>query len=223
MDQSKAIRSSWEANAANWIGTIANNEIESRVLVTNEAIVQAVLAISPASVLDIGCGEGWLTRMLRTKGIDAFGVDAVAALIEYAIEKDGPHYAVANFRELAEGTVAMQKKAAAVINFALLDESDSAMLLQNMHRLVNPGGVVIIQTLHPLVIAMNEPYLSGWKEGSWNGMKRDFGQPYQWYFRTMQDWVKLFAGAGLIIRSINEPLHPVTQKPASLIFTLQLN
>ena len=222
MDQSTSIRASWEANAANWIETIVNNEIESRVLVTNEAIVQAVLAVSPASVLDIGCGEGWLTRLLRSKGIDAYGVDAVASLIKYAIEKDGPFYAVASFRELADGSTQMKKKAAAVINFALLDESDTDMLINNLHLLVEPGGSVIIQTLHPLVIAMQEPYVSGWKNGSWNGMKRDFEQPYQWYFRTLQDWVKLFGQAGLTVRSIGEPLHPSTQKPASLIFTLQL-
>lgn len=222
MDQSNSIRTSWEANAANWIETIANNEIESRVLVTNEAIVQAVLAIPPASVLDIGCGEGWLTRLLRSKGIDAFGVDAVASLIKYAIEKDGPHYAVASFRELADGAIELEKKAAAVVNFALLDESDTAMLIKNMHRLVEPEGFLIIQTLHPLVIAMQENYVSGWKEGSWNGMKRDFEQPYQWYFRTLQDWVKLFGEAGLTICSIGEPMHPATGKPASLVFTLQL-
>ncbi|MGN6416883.1 MAG: methionine biosynthesis protein MetW [Pseudobacter sp.] len=80
MKQSDPIRASWEANAANWIETIANNEIESRVLVTNEAIVQAVLAVAPASVLDIGCGESWLTHLLRSKGIEAYGVDAVASL-----------------------------------------------------------------------------------------------------------------------------------------------
>lgn len=222
MDRSTSIRTSWEANAANWIETIANNEIESRVLVTNEAIVRAVLAVSPASVLDIGCGEGWLTRLLRSKGIDTYGVDAVASLIRYAIEKDGPYYAVAGFRELADGSVEINRKAAAVINFALLDESDTDMLIKNMHRIVEPGGAVIIQTLHPLVIAMQESYVSGWKHGSWNGMKRDFEQPYQWYFRTMQDWVKIFGEAGLTVRSIGEPLHPSTQKPASLIFTLQL-
>lgn len=223
MDHSNSIRTSWEANAANWIGTIANNEIESRVLVTNEAIVQAVLAVSPASVLDIGCGEGWLTRLLRSKGIDTYGVDAVESLISYAIEKDGPHYAVAGFRQLSDGTFSLpQKAAAAVINFALLDEADTAALIRNMHLLVQPGGMVIIQTLHPLVIAMQENYISGWKEGSWNSMKRSFEQPYQWYFRTTEDWVKLFTEAGLAICSIREPLHPSTQKPASVIFTLQL-
>ena len=27
-------------------------------------------------------------------------------------------------------------------------------------------------------------------------MKRDFEQPYQWYFRTLEDWMKVFHSAG---------------------------
>jgi 2-polyprenyl-3-methyl-5-hydroxy-6-metoxy-1,4-benzoquinol methylase len=67
------ILESWEANAGNWIQTVTNQELESRRLVTDDAIVQAVMHYAPARILDLGCGEGWLSRALRKK-VWRFGV-----------------------------------------------------------------------------------------------------------------------------------------------------
>lgn len=224
MSQANPIIASWHANADQWIATIDHGEIESRILVTNDAIVRTVTSYPLTSVLDIGCGEGWLTRALQHKGLQATGVDTVVALIDNAREKGGGSYAVASFHDIATGVYAVDKKFdAAVINFALLDQADTEALLQNLHRVVTDSGLVFIQTLHPLVIARQEPYVSGWKEGSWNGMKREFVQPYQWYFRTMEDWIRLFTDAGLTLKQLVEPLHPDRQAPVSVIFVLQVS
>lgn len=222
MDHSRIIADSWYTNANNWIETIDNAEIESRNLVTNDAIVSTICSSKVQSILDIGCGEGWLTRCLQDKGIKAFGVDVVEALINNAIKKGGNYYGVASFNDLATGKYKIHNKpAAAVINFSLLDETDTAALLKNIKHLIVPGGLLFIQTLHPLTIAQQGPYISGWKEGSWKGLKRDFEKPYEWYFRTLEDWMKLFTEAGLSIQSIKEPLHPKSQNPASIIFILK--
>src|ERR1700761_3992762 len=75
---------SWHTNAAPWSNAIRNASIASRKLVTNEAIIDAVMSTAPASVLDVGCGEGWLARTLVERGIRATGVDAVPELIAHA-------------------------------------------------------------------------------------------------------------------------------------------
>ena len=197
--------------------------MESRKLVTNDAIIKAVLNYEPKSVLDIGCGEGWLSRTLREKGVEAFGVDAIEKLVEEAIKKDGAFYSVATFQQLANKEANINKKFdAAVINFSLIDKEDTEALIKGIGEYLNNDGHLIIQTLHPLVIAMNDDYTTGWKEGSWNGMKRDFEQPYHWYFRTLENWMQLFKEAGLSIKEIKEPLHPETKRPVSIIFVLQL-
>ena len=36
-----------------------------------------------------------------------------------------------------------------------------------------------------------DDYVSGWKQGSWDGLGDQFTMPYQWYFRTMEDWLQL--------------------------------
>ena len=81
------IVASWHKNVTPWIAAIHKGEIESRVLVTNKAIIDAIVSRSPKTLLDIGCGEGWLVRELTGRGIDALGVDVVPEFIAFAEKK----------------------------------------------------------------------------------------------------------------------------------------
>jgi 2-polyprenyl-3-methyl-5-hydroxy-6-metoxy-1,4-benzoquinol methylase len=221
LNPSQQILSSWNANAENWIATIDNNELESRVLVTNDAITETVCSYNFETIIDIGCGEGWLTRALRAKGKQAFGVDAVASLTDYAIAKDGDYYEVASYKDLAAGrTLKHQPFDAAVINFALIDKNDTEALIDALPGYLSANAYLFIQTLHSFSVAAAGEYISGWKDGSWNGMKRNFDKPYQWYFRTLEDWLQLFSENYQVL-AVKEPVHPQTKQPMSIIFILQ--
>ncbi|MPW04285.1 hypothetical protein GCT19_01245 [Paraburkholderia sp. CNPSo 3155] len=50
---------SWQRDASPWTNAVRAGEIDSRRLVTDQAVLDAVLACDPATVLDLGCGEGW--------------------------------------------------------------------------------------------------------------------------------------------------------------------
>jgi 2-polyprenyl-3-methyl-5-hydroxy-6-metoxy-1,4-benzoquinol methylase len=215
------ILESWYANAQNWIDTVSNSEIESRNLATNEAIVAAILAHEPKSVLDMGCGEGWLCRTLSEKGIQTVGTDAVPQLIKYAIEKGGASYYVADYQALQNGFIIQEAPFDLIsINFALLDHHDTEAAIAALPQYLASNGKALIQTLHPFS-GIEDGYASGWRTGSWNGLKREFVKPYAWYFRTLSDWTSLFAQHGFKISQIKEPLHPQTQKPLSIIFELE--
>jgi hypothetical protein len=62
------------------------------------------------------------------------------------------------------------------------------------------------------------PYEDGWRAGSWMGFSADFSDPAPWYFRTISSWIRLLRAGGLNVVEILEPLHPQTQKPASILF-----
>ena len=76
-----SIVDSWRKNAHAWTAAVRERRIESRTLVTDRAIVDAVLSRSPRRVLDIGCGEGWLGRALAGSGVALLGIDVVPGLI----------------------------------------------------------------------------------------------------------------------------------------------
>jgi SAM-dependent methyltransferase len=218
-----AILESWEANARQWIEVLDAGELESRRLATNGSVVHAITRWRPGLVLDAGCGEGWLCRALRELGIDTVGVDGVPELIHEARMRGEGHYELLTFEELVRQA---QWPAAyfdlVVFNFCLYEKELTRNLLQSARRWVFPSGRLVIQTLHPFVaLGTGRPYEDGWQVESWAGLPRAFSHPYKWYYRTISSWLDLLAECGWQLVQMEEPLHPKTGRPASLLITAQ--
>lgn len=205
----------WRENAANWTDVVRKKLIDSRNLATDEAIVGAVMSCHPASVLDLGCGEGWLTRVLSERGITCTGVDAIPSLIDSAKSLGGGDFRVASFDELSESGLDVIVDAV-VANFSLIGGDAVDAVIRHVPHLLNPRGYLIVQTVHP-AFAEVLPYRDGWVEGSWVGCPAGFTKPAPWYFRTIETWIRTIRDSGLQIVEVKEPLHPQTGKPASLI------
>lgn len=219
--KSNPIINSWQINAKKWIKTIENSEIESRQLVTNTAILNNILNRKPKSVLDIGCGEGWLVNTLVKHGIEATGIDAIPTLIKNAKSKGKGKFKVMTYEAMTKGVYFKAKTFDLIsINFALFENRKTAQLIKKLPSYLADEGQIIIQTLHPLAIATDKRYESAWRKNSWEGLKRNFKQPHKWYFRTLEDWIKLFRKAKLNLVELQEPIHPKTGRPASVIFVL---
>ena len=218
-----AILESWEANARQWIDLLDAGELESRELVTNQAVMDAIARLHPSLVLDAGCGEGWLCRALHKKGIDAVGVDGTTELIHQARLRGEGHYELLTFEELLEQSPwPMAYFDVVVFNFCLYEKALTQNLLQAATRWVFPHGKLVIQTLHPFAaLGTGRPYEDGWQVESWAGLPRAFSHPYKWYYRTMGSWLTLLLSAGWQILALEEPLHPRTGRPASLLITAQ--
>ena len=208
---------SWRKNASPWTTAVRGNQIASRTLVTNKAIVDAVLSRSPQTVLDIGCGEGWLARSLAEHGIRAIGVDVVPALIEQAKKSGGGEFTVASYEEIAAGSLDVSVDLV-VANFSLIGKESVENVIRRAPSLLKSGGSLVIQTLHPVASCGDESYSDGWRAGSWAGFSEEFSDPAPWYFRTRESWEHLLACSGVRILETREPVHPETGKPASVIF-----
>jgi 2-polyprenyl-3-methyl-5-hydroxy-6-metoxy-1,4-benzoquinol methylase len=211
------ILESWHRNASPWTTAVRENQIESRRLVTNAAIVDAVVSRSPRSVLDLGCGEGWLVRTIAERGIKAIGIDAIPALISQAARSGGGEFRVASYEEIAAGKLDLTVDVV-VANFSLIGKESVEGVLKSVPALLKEGGTLIIQTLHPLIAVGELPYADGWREGSWAGFSSEFSDPAPWYFRTVDSWKALIESSGLRLIETREPQHPATGKPASIIF-----
>jgi 2-polyprenyl-3-methyl-5-hydroxy-6-metoxy-1,4-benzoquinol methylase len=214
-----SILHSWEQNADAWSQTVRDGHIESRRLVTDHAIIEAVLDGHPGSVMDLGCGEGWLVRALADHDIQVLGVDAIPELIARASEAGGEFH-VMSYDDIITGR--WQRRVDTVVcNFALLGKDSVEQLVAALPSLLTEGGRFIVQTVHPLVASREQTYEDGWRQESWSGFGRAFPATAPWYFRTLSSWVALFASAGWHLCEVREPLHPATGQPASVIFILQ--
>jgi len=215
----QGILHSWHENAGAWTRTVRDGHIESRRLITDEAILDAVLEGRPHSVLDLGCGEGWLVRALAAHGVQATGVDAEHELIARATEAGGDFY-VATYEDIIEGR--LQRRVDTIVcNFALLGKESVERLVPCLPQLLEEGGRFIVQTVHPLIACGDQAYADDWRQENWVGFDTAFPAPAPWYFRTLSSWIALFAAAGWRLNDMREPLHPGTGRPASVIFILQ--
>jgi len=206
----------WNKNAGPWIRAVQDEQIESRKISTNQAIVETILHYRPQTLLDLGCGEGWLARKLAAPGVRVLGVDVIPALIENAKKLGGGEFAVYSYEQIANGGLARQFDAV-VCNFSLLGKESVDNLIRRIPTLLNEEGHLFIQTLHPVIACGDAPYQDGWRSGSWSGFNTDFSDPAPWYFRTIAAWIKLFHESKLTLVEMLEPLHPNTGKPVSLL------
>jgi len=218
MPRDRLIRS-WTDNAAAWTEAVRGGRIESRALATNAAILDALLALAPSRVLDVGCGEGWLCRALSGHGIEAVGIDVSAPLVDAARAAGGGRFEVLPYSELASAAASLGRFDALACNFALLEE-DVGPMLADLRSLLAPGGHLVIQTVHPWSACGDEPYRDGWRLEDFSGFgEQAFPEPMPWYFRTLASWLAVLASAGYQVLALREPAHPETARPLSLLLS----
>jgi 2-polyprenyl-3-methyl-5-hydroxy-6-metoxy-1,4-benzoquinol methylase len=213
---------SWYKNAAPWIVAVRERQIASRRLITDRSIVDAVVSCGAKTVVDIGCGEGWLTRELAVRGMEVLGVDIVPELIETAQKSGTQRFALLSYEEIAMGKLS-ERFDLAVANFSLLGDESVMGLFRSMKSILHPQGHFIVQTMHPTIAGEENPDVDGWRAGTWTGFSNDFTDPAPWYFRTFESWVDLYSSNGFNLVEIREPIHPQTNKPASAIFIGKLS
>lgn len=218
-DPESALLQSWHLNASSWIEVVRTGAIESRQQVTDQAILLAVLGRQPQRVLDLGCGEGWLLRELDKRGFQAVGVDGDATLVEAARAAGSASVHLASYEALVDATVDIGHDYDLICaNFALLHQ-DIIPLLAAMNGLLVPGGALVIQTLHPWTAAAGD-YQDGWREETFAGFNGQW-QPMPWYLRTLSSWLNALDMAGFRLAVLQEPQHPQSPVPQSLLMVAE--
>jgi 2-polyprenyl-3-methyl-5-hydroxy-6-metoxy-1,4-benzoquinol methylase len=217
--ESDQLRRSWVANSSAWCEAVRGRRIESRRLVTDAAIVDAVLEQKPQRVLDVGCGEGWLARALSAHGIDVTGIDASAPLIEAAQALGGATFLVVSYEDLARDPSLLGAAFDTIVaNFSILDDR-AEELLRALRPLLERDGRLIVQSVHPLF--GDGAYVDGWRTETFDAIPGAWAESMPWFFRMLGSWVRVFANAGYSLTEIREPMNPDRARPASIIFAAQ--
>ena len=141
------LRDAWEAEAANWVEWARRVGHDSYGKFHRDAFLE-LLPPPGRRTLDVGCGEGRLTRDLTALGHRIVAVDASPSMVAYAREADPDgEYLLASGAELPfeDGSADL------VIAFMSLQDMDDADgAVREAWRILEPGGRFCIALVHPL-------------------------------------------------------------------------
>ncbi len=209
------LRAEWKAFAPTWIQRIRNRKDDSREHLLDEWMLDAVGGVRGLDVIDIGCGEGRFSRMLAEYGARVTGIDLCELFIEAAKEakvKD-ERYEVGDMEQLA--SIADESFDLAVAYLSFVDSFDLSAAPKSAHRVLRPGGKLIVCNLAPMVTAGNgwirEPsgkkityYLDNYFDESKRAMPMN-GYVIHNFHRTLGTCINTFLKAGFVLEEIREP------------------
>jgi SAM-dependent methyltransferase len=204
----------WTRVAQQWIAWARSPEHDAFW-----AYRQALLAFIGAGqgkALDIGCGEGRVSRELRKLGYHVTATDAVVPMVDAAREAESADaYAVAGASSLpfAAGSFDL-----VVAYNVLMDVEDVPAAVAEARRVLKPTGEFLISLVHPfrdrghfVGPAPDAPFIL---EDSYYGRVRFEGEEerdglrmhFAGWSQPLENYVAALSQAGLAITALREPV-----------------
>lgn len=216
----------WERNAEFWVRIIRDGLDPFRTEVTDRAVLRATRPCRGRAILDAGCGEGYLSRLLARRGARVVGLDRSAALIRAAADEGGraggPRFVLGDVRALPLPSDSFDD---VVCNHSLNEVRDPGPALSEFARVLRPGGRLLALMLHPCFY--------GGRDESGQRIDLDTGRyfttrrleqrfsvsgisspaPAVLWMRPLEAWFSLLADAGFCVQRLWEP-HPTPSTAA---------
>lgn len=211
-------------NADFWVKIIREGLDRYRTELTDQAVLDAVGDVEGLDVLDAGCGEGYMSRLLAERGARAAGVDVSDSLIEYARAHDDAERLALRFTVAGLEYLPYEDDSfdVAVCNHVLSDVSDPVAAISELGRVLRVGGRLIILMLHPcFYTAHAERDATGSIPVDTYFSERSVVQSFvvagiespddvHMNFRPLEFYSELLAESGFAIERLREPHPPLT-------------
>ena len=210
-------RAAWEEHAADWIKWAREPGLDSYWRFHRDTFLELVPPPGRRT-LDLGCGEGRLSRDLRGLGHDVVGVDGSQTMVAAAREADpDTEVLVADAAKLPFDDGAFD----CVIAFmSLQDVDDHVGAIGEVARVLEAGGRLCMAIVHPLNSAgefagteSDSPFIvtGSYLEPSAyaDTVERDgFGLTFVSRHRPIESYTDAIADSGLLIERIRESAFP---------------
>lgn len=208
----------WEEHAAWWIDGFTDGADPEYV----EQILPIALAELDDStqVLDIGCGDGQISRLLARAGIQVIGVDPTWNQISVAADRGGgAQYIRSGAAQLPFACDSFDAAVACLV-FEHVDELDTAV--SEVARVLRPGGQFSLFLNHPLLQTPGSGWIDDhttdppekyWRIGAYLVEQDSVEQVEPGVFirfihRPMSRYINVLAEHGLLLERMVEPAPP---------------
>jgi 2-polyprenyl-3-methyl-5-hydroxy-6-metoxy-1,4-benzoquinol methylase len=192
----------------------------ARQYLLNPAIFRLLGPVKGKTILDAGCGQGYLSRLLAKKGADVVGLEPTPTLINYAMERErherlGIKYIQADLSFYNQPTLQFE---AVVSNMVLMDIPEYEKALSNCLAWLVPGGSFVFSLSHPCFEVSYQEYMSkGYLEVKEYFAEYLIEQNYGYRIhRPLSHYLNVVVRNQGIIKEVVEPQLDSTQLPRTL-------
>jgi len=217
----------WDRVADKWFGGYTEFGDMNRQYLIDPAIFRILGEVKEKRILDAGCGNGYLCRLLSKKGPEMVGVDVSERSIKIArdIERKEPMNIEYHIGGICNLPMFDDDSFDAVVSNIVLDDlQDLDKAVEELNRVLKPKGKLVFSILHP---CFSSPPVRGWvrkpvdsqRKEDWLYWKVDryfdrsieewryFDLPPLYSFhRPLSDYIKVLMRNGFTITDFEEPI-----------------
>jgi 2-polyprenyl-3-methyl-5-hydroxy-6-metoxy-1,4-benzoquinol methylase len=226
MGQELDARQAWNAGADAFIHFVESGADYYRHLVHGPGLLAACGDVQGARALDLGCGQGYFSRILARNGATVTAIDLSDLLLARALEWEatgplGITYLAMDAAELGE-RFARDSFDLVTGCMSLQDTADPAAVLAGASRVLRREGRAVFSVPHPctdtpfrqwqrdeqrnkLALCLDRYFDTGPAVCHWNmaRLKYHWHTPFRRF--TLTEWSGLIRNAGFVIRRLSEP------------------
>jgi 2-polyprenyl-3-methyl-5-hydroxy-6-metoxy-1,4-benzoquinol methylase len=173
--------------------------------------------VSGRRVLDAGCGEGYLSRVLAARGARVTGIDIAPRLIAAARARDpdgGIDYLVADLSRPVPQTAGRFDAVASYL--VLNDVRDYQGFAAQLAAAARPGGRLVLAFNNPYCGVIHQHVTDYFDSGAVSPYRRLWavGIKVYYYHRTLEDYLDAFLAAGLRLTKLADLEAMAGERPA---------
>ncbi len=223
----------WEALGPWWDAQVEDGDYFHRVFIF-PTIEKWLELKGNETILDAGCGNGSLARLMAKKGAEVLGIDFSATLIQQARMRS-QEFKLMQYEEMSltdrEKLRDLAKRRTfdrIVCSMVLHDISSVVPFFECLHLLINPKGSFIFSIPHPFFNSPSvlfEPpgclTISGYDKQKTSKLRSKPGQPIEQlvFHRPLREYFNLLIDHGWVMNGFEEPCVDPKNLPSESLWS----
>lgn len=215
-----ASKAEWDKMADYWNEDAGDTGVWHNYTDIDPVIFELARDVKNKKILEIGCGNGYLSRLLAKKGAKVSGTDLSQKLLDFAIEKEKNNpLGIKYLRRDAADLKGFKNKSFDIViaNMCLMDVRNVENAIKETSRVLKNNGKFIFSINHPVFFYQKWAYIMRDKKRFFAravlkyktpcALKRilwSTGVKVTGYRRPIEEYLKYLKNAGLILDDFRE-------------------